>query len=283
VPRTESRAAHREPACAPVAPSSSFAVFRALNDPALGAHAGHKGRIDQRALAAVRGARLEDKLLRALVAREALPAKEVWESFETFARARRVLRGRCVVDLCCGHGLAGLLFAVFERELEELVLVDERVPANHPAVMAALDEVAPWARAKTRWVVQGLKSALPALPRDGAILAVHACGVRTDRAIEAALAARVPLVAVPCCYEGTAQRAPSGLVDALGVVLAVDIDRSYRLEQAGYAVRWTSLPAAITPMNRVIVARPPAAARGGVTLGSNAGSPRVPGPAGELR
>ncbi|TAJ25296.1 MAG: hypothetical protein EPO68_00210 [Planctomycetota bacterium] len=262
MPRSESplagRAAHRERTCATVAPSTSFQVFRALNDPALAAHAHHKGRIDARALAAAGGARLEDKLVRALIAREALPAKEVWESFEVFARARRALRGKCVVDVCCGHGLAGLLFAVFERSLDEVVLVDEREPANHAAVLAAVADVAPWVPAKVRWVRASLKSALPALPRGAALLAVHACGVRTDRALEAAIAARVPLVAVPCCYEGTAHRLSRGLVQALGVVLAVDVDRTYRLERAGFRVRWTSLPAAITPMNRVIVAQPDA-------------------------
>jgi hypothetical protein len=101
-----------------------------------------------------------------------------------------------------------------------------------------------------------LKQALPELPRAAALLAVHACGVRTDRALEAAIGARVPLVAVPCCYEGTAHRLSVGLVRALGVVLAVDVDRTYRLERAGFRVRWSSLPAAITPMNRVIVAQP---------------------------
>jgi hypothetical protein len=268
--RTDRHAAHDVHTCATVAPTAPFKAFRALNDPLLAVHASHKGRIDERALVVARGTSLQDKLVQALVARRALPAKEVWESFEVVARARRALRGPVLVDLCCGHGLAGLLCAVFERELEELWLVDERRPDNHAAVIEALGAVAPWVPAKVRWLEQPLKTALPRLPRGASILSVHACGVRTDRAIDAALAGGGALVAVPCCYEGTAHSLPQGLVAALGVVLSVDVDRTYRLERAGWSVRWSALPAAITPMNRVLIARP-AAAR------SRAGTPAEPG------
>lgn len=248
---------------APVAPSSAFKVFRAFNDPALAAHAAYSGRIDRRALVVATGDRLEDKLLRALVARRALRAKEVWESFEVAARARRPLRTAQVVDLCCGHGLAGLLLAAFERAVGELWLVDERRPQNHDAVMDAFAEVAPWVPPKVRWLERPLSQAAAQLPLGAGVLAVHACGVRTDRAIDVALALGGPLVAVPCCYEGTAQLAPVALRERLGIVLAADVDRTYRLEAAGWRVHWGALPASVTPMNRVITALPPAAGSAG--------------------
>ena len=42
----------------------------------------------------------------------------------------------------------------------------------------------------------------------------------------------------------------------LGAPLAFDVDRTYRLERAGYHVRWDAIPEAITPMNRLLVAWP---------------------------
>jgi hypothetical protein len=58
---------------------------------------------------------------------------------------------------------------------------------------------------------------------------------------------------MPCCYAQTARRAPRALREALGAILTTDIDRTYRMEQAGYEVDWSEIPAAITPMNRVLL------------------------------
>ena len=55
---------------------------------------------------------LQDKLVRALGAQKAIPIKEIFESFEFFQRVRKRVRARCVSDLCCGHGLTGILFAL---------------------------------------------------------------------------------------------------------------------------------------------------------------------------
>ena len=117
--------------------------------------------------------------------RYAVEAKEVWESFEVAARARSTVRRATVVDLCCGHGLAGLLIAAFDRTVENLWLVDERRPGNYERVVAAVADVAPWGPSKVRWLEAPLKRALPLLPAGAGILAVHACGVRSDRAVDA--------------------------------------------------------------------------------------------------
>ena len=49
---------------------------------------------------------------------------------------------------------------------------------------------------------------------------------------------------------------PAALGRALGVSLATDVHRTYRLEEAGYTTRWSEVPKAITPMNRLILAWP---------------------------
>lgn len=59
--------------------------------------------------------RLQDKLARALGAEGVLPVKEVLECCEFFERIREHTRAEVVADLCCGHGLLGLLFAMFSE------------------------------------------------------------------------------------------------------------------------------------------------------------------------
>ena len=44
--------------------------------------------------------------------------KELVEAFEFFAAVRKDLRARSLADLCAGHGLVGVLFALHERRLE---------------------------------------------------------------------------------------------------------------------------------------------------------------------
>lgn len=63
---------------------------------------------------------------------------------------------------------------------------------------------------------------------------------------------------MPCCYYGTASKAPRAIRQALGADLTTDIERTYRLEEAGYRVEWSYIPRAITDKNRILVAsRPP--------------------------
>ena len=52
-----------------------------------------------------------------------------------------------------------------------------------------------------------------------------------------------------------AQEAPSAVRRWLGVSVAADVHRSYALEAAGYEVVWRHVPALVTPMNRILVAR----------------------------
>ena len=88
------------------------------------------------------------------------------------------------------------------------------------------------------------------------LIAVHACGHLTDVAIDLAIRLSAPIAVMPCCYSGTAKHVPLGPKRALGVSLAADVDRSYRLNAAGFLVDWSAIPVDITPMNRIIIALP---------------------------
>ena len=64
-----------------------------------------------------------------------------------------------------------------------------------------------------------------------------------------------PFAALPCCRPHRLHPAPESLKNALGADLAIDVHRTYRLEEAGYRARWQEISSAITPMNRVLSAR----------------------------
>lgn len=196
------------------------------------------------------GQRLVDRLARALCQAEALTLKELVESFELFERVRKPLRGGVLTDLMCGHGLVGTLFAVFEKSQQAVILTDQRRPANHDAVLRAVEQVAPWALPKLSFQETPLERAA-----GDALLAVHACGQRTDLCLDQALRLRVPIAVLPCCY-GPPREASQALLQGLGVPLATDVARTYRLEQADFRVRWSAIPPEITPMNRLLVATP---------------------------
>jgi hypothetical protein len=83
-----------------------------------------------------------------LAARDCIDAKEFYEAAEFYLRSRRRVRRPLMLDCCCGHGLAGLLFAAFEPSVLAVRLVDQRRPPSFDRVLAAVVEVAPWAQAK---------------------------------------------------------------------------------------------------------------------------------------
>jgi hypothetical protein len=82
--------------------------------------------------------------------------KEYFEACEFYLRTRKRLRHRAMLDVCCGHGLAGLLFAAFEPCVESLVLVDHHKPESFGSVLAAVASVAPWTAAKVSFVKDDL-------------------------------------------------------------------------------------------------------------------------------
>jgi len=200
---------------------------------------------------------LLDKLAGALGERRCLPIKEFVESVEVFARIRRRMKANCVVDLCAGHGLLGILFALYERQVERVVLIDGHQPSSHAQVLDSAISVGDWVRDKVEYRQQRMREVtdLTALGSPS-LVATHACGELTDQCLDLAMGDRLPMAAMPCCYAERTCLAPEALQRSLGVSLATDIDRTYRLEAAGYRVVWSQIPAAVTPMNRLLMATP---------------------------
>lgn len=196
------------------------------------------------------------RLARALTARYAIDMKEFCEAVEFFARTRRAVRRPVVADLFCGHGFVGLLFALFERTVERVVLVDRSRPPSHSTLLDAVAEVGPWVADKVEYRVQNIRHHVE-LPPGAGVVAVHACGPRTDRAIKSAIRCGGPVAVMPCCHSTSSyHHRPTAFDEAISTELSIDIDRTYRLEGAGYAAEWTAIPRAISPRNRIIVGRP---------------------------
>lgn len=236
----------------------TFRALRAFNDPSLTPVAAARSRLDERLVTALEGATSPAllRLVKALAARRALVIKELVESLEFFERVRHRVRARHVADLCAGHGLTGLLFAAYERDVERVTLLDLACHDNQATVLAAVLDVAPWAADKVERVQARVQDAARFLEQGSAVVAVHACGARTDRALDAALEVGGALAVMPCCHASSTNQAPRALQEALGPHLSCDIERTYRLERAGYRVSWQSVPDSITPMNRILVGVP---------------------------
>ena len=200
---------------------------------------------------------LQDTLIRSIADQHALSIKEIIETFEFFARVRKTIKADCVADLCCGHGLLGLLFAIFERKVNRVILLDKFEPDNRAKLIAATSAVAPWIVDKVESEQAKIESAQTRLPQGCSVISAHACGVLSDRCIDIAINKESQLAILPCCYPKSACGAPLAIRTAFGLSAAYDIDRTYRLAAAGYLVRWMEIPKLITPMNRILVAKKP--------------------------
>ena len=199
---------------------------------------------------------MPDKVARVLGEARLLDTKEVIESFEFFQRVRHRVSRQHVVDLCCGHGLVGMLFALLERRVEHVHLLDVRFPESSGRIEAALNQVWPWVSPKLHRLTRSVKGAATVLPEGAGVVAVHACGARTDWSIEEAVKIGGPLAVMPCCYTHQVYSGPETLKRHLGVTLCVDIQRTTQLSDLGYEVAWQELPPSITPKNRIIAATP---------------------------
>ena len=214
-----------------------------------------KSRIDESMHTLFSGKGPFNQLAQRLIDRRCLPLKEVLESAETFERIRKGVRGPVVADLCCGHGLVGLLFAFLERSVKTVYLVDHRFPPSLSILLEIFDECAPWVRPKVHLLQKKVKGIQKDLPPRTTLIGIHACGARTDWVIQAGCQLQGPIAIVPCCYTLQSPH-QSTFRQELGLPLAIDIERTYTLKNAGYEIVWKEIPVELTPMNRIMLARP---------------------------
>jgi len=229
-----------------------FTIYTQFNEASRLEFAGMKHRIHSLPADLFPTDSLPDRLARSLAEQRVVHVKELLESFEFFARVRRRVRRPTIVELCAGHGLVGLIFALCEPSVTRVVLIDSTQPPTFGRILEAFTTIAPWVADKVAYRESSLDEST-ALPDGAGVVLAHACGELTDLGLDCAIAAGAPVAAMPCCYGSARGPRVPALAKAFGRSANIDITRSYRLADAGYQVDWTHIPNAITPMNRILV------------------------------
>jgi SAM-dependent methyltransferase len=198
---------------------------------------------------------LFDHIARVVCEASCLPRKELYESWEVARRARRRFRGGRVVDLACGHGLIAHLMILLDDTSETALAADLRLPQSAAILAAAMTRE--WPRLVGRIELAPLAIADVTVRSSDLVVSAHACGGLTDDILGVAIAASARVVVLPCCQaEGKGDLGGvGGWVDG---ALAIDVTRAARLRSADYTVYTQTIPAEITPKNRLLLGAPPA-------------------------
>ena len=212
-----------------------------------------RGRLTDRDLDRFTGTTLFDRIARAVCHAGCLPRKELYEAWEMARRVRRQFRGGRIVDLGGGHGLLAQVMLLLDDSSPAAVVVDKAVPESSAKLNRVL--VNAWPRLQGRVAfVEGTFEDISVKASD-IVVSSHACGALTDRVLALAIGARARVAVLPCCHDFATCDAGdlSGWIEP---PLAIDIMRAVRLEQEGYRVVTQTIPADITPKNRLLLGAP---------------------------
>lgn len=216
---------------------------------------GAKDRLTRHDLGRFAGDGLFGRLGRTLAEVEVLPRKELYEAWEVARRTRRRARGGRVVDVAGGHGLLAHVMLLLDGTSPDAVVVDPARPPSAGVISAALTAAWPRLAGRVRYETCLLDDV--ALTADDIVVSSHACGALSDAVLDAAAAARARVAVLPCCHDAdTCDGGPLG--GWMDLALAVDTVRALRLESRGYRVWTQTIPAAITPKNRLLIGIPEA-------------------------
>ena len=195
--------------------------------------------------------RLFDRLGRAVCAAECLPRKELFEAWEVARRVRRRFRGGTVFDLGGGHGLLAHIMLLLDDTSPRAVVVDQFLPPCARSLHEAL--VASWPRlgGRVTFVTGGASTAT--VGAGDVVVSCHACGAFADQVIDVAIRAGARLGLLPCCHDRETCDT-GGLTGWMDVALAIDATRAARLRASRYDVWTQTIPAAITPKSRLLLA-----------------------------
>jgi hypothetical protein len=214
-----------------------------------------RGRLTLRDVARFPDDTLFHAVARAVCEAGCLPRKELYEAWEMARRVRRLFRGGRIVDLGAGHGLLAQVMLLLDDTSPSAVVVDKALPPSCGKVHDVLVSTWPRLRGRVAFLAQSLDE-VELLPTD-VVVSSHACGALTDLVLSRAVAVRARVAVLPCCHDLEVSDTGdlSGWVDG---PLAVDIVRATRLAEAGYRIWTQSIPADVTPKNRLLMGAPKA-------------------------
>lgn len=182
-----------------------------------------------------------------------LPRKELFEAWEVARRARRLFRGGRVMDLAGGHGLLAHVMLLLDDSSPRAVVVDATLPPSATRLHDVMADAWPRLRDRVALVPAPLDEA--SLDQDDVVVSSHACGALTDTILDYVTEAHACVAVLPCCHDVATCDAGT-LTGWMDAALAIDVRRVARLEQAGYRVWTQTIPAAITPKNRLLMGSP---------------------------
>jgi hypothetical protein len=214
-----------------------------------------RGRLTAYDLARFPGDTLFDRLGRAVCHAGCLPRKELYEAWEVARRVRRLFRGGRVIDLGAGHGLLAQIMLILDDSSPEALIVDKTLPPSSGKLYEALVQAWPRLSGRVHFAASVLDD-VEILSSD-VVVSSHACGAVTDRVLERAAEARARVAVLPCCHDLVACDAGelAGWVES---AVAIDIVRAVRLQRRGYRIWTQTIPAGITPKNRLLLGAPAA-------------------------
>jgi hypothetical protein len=220
-----------------------------------------RGRLTDRDLDRFPGGTLFDRIGRAVCHAGCLPRKELYEAWEVARRTRRVFRGGRVVDLAAGHGLLSQVMLILDDSSPTAIAIDKMLPSSALRLRDAISQAWPRLAGRVSFVEGPLESV--EIQAGDVVVSSHACGALTDLVLDRAAAARARVAVLPCCHDraprpgsGQALNDAGPLTGWVDAALAIDIRRAQRLEQRGYDVRTQTIPAVITPKNRLLMGAP---------------------------
>ncbi len=158
-----------------------------------------------------------------------------------------------MVEFAAGHALVAHLLLLLDASSENAVAIDAKSVPSADRLAQTL--VSHWPRLEGRVERRVGDLAAVDLEAGDLVVSVHACGALSDTVIDRAIRARAVVGLLPCCHD-EATCDTGGLRGFLSIPLAVDATRVARLRGAGYDVFTQTIPAKITPHNRLILAVP---------------------------
>jgi len=212
-------------------------------------------RLTDRDLGRFPGGTLFHRVARAVCHAGCLPRKELYEAWEMAKRVRRLFRGGRVVDLGGGHGLLAHTMLLLDDSSPSAIVVDKSLPPSAGRLHHVLVDAWPRLAGRVEFVTRGMDDPVVEMSSGDVIVSSHACGVLTDVVLERASAARARVAVLPCCHDLAV--CDRGELDGwLDGAMAVDVIRAIRLKERGYQVWTRSIPADITPKNRLLLGAP---------------------------
>lgn len=214
-----------------------------------------KGRLTDRDLGRFPRSTLFDRIARVVCHAGCLPRKELYEAWEVARRTRRLFRGGRVVDLGAGHGLLAQMMMLLDDTSACAIAVDKTLAPSSATLHDHLRHAWPRLAGRVEFCDAPLESV--EIFSSDVVVSSHACGALTDVVLDRASAARARVAVLPCCHD-LASCDAGGLDGWVDGALAIDMTRAVALKHQGYRIWTQTIPADVTPKNRLLLGAPAA-------------------------